>query len=150
MSVRKRSLAGTSFAVAVLASLSVCVVGSVSATPSDAPAGSPSAVHVNPARADPAKASPTKAKRAGTGKRQLRRSPQGYGFLPGYEAPPDDRYPDYRRNARSAWSEGRYWSWGRWYYGWGSPGFVRGRWNGGSIGPCWTWTPIGAVWNCGR
>jgi hypothetical protein len=29
------------------------------------------------------------------------------------------------------------------------PGFYRGRNNGGSFGPCWTWTPIGRAWNCG-
>ena len=42
-----------------------------------------------------------------------------------------------------------YWSGGEWRYGYGGPGFYRGRWNGGTIGPCWTWTPIGRVWNCG-
>ena len=37
------------------------------------------------------------------------------------------------------------------YYGWdgewryfGRPGFGGGRYNGGSFGPCWTRTPIGA------
>ena len=34
-----------------------------------------------------------------------------------------------------------------WY---GGPGFYRGRWTGGGFGPCWTETPIGEVWNCGR
>ena len=29
------------------------------------------------------------------------------------------------------------------------PGFYRGRYNGGSFGPCWSWTPIGPAWNCG-
>ena len=27
---------------------------------------------------------------------------------------------------------------------------VDDRWNGGGFGPCWTQTPIGNVWNCGR
>jgi hypothetical protein len=31
----------------------------------------------------------------------------------------------------------------------GRPGFYRGRYNGGSIGACWTQTPIGPVWTCG-
>lgn len=30
------------------------------------------------------------------------------------------------------------------------PRFYRGRWNGGSFGPCWTSTPIGYMWNCGQ
>ena len=34
-------------------------------------------------------------------------------------------------------------------YGFGPPGYVNGRWNGGSIGPCYTQTPIGFIWNCG-
>jgi hypothetical protein len=37
---------------------------------------------------------------------------------------------------------------GSYYYG--APGFVRGQYNGGSMGPCWTQTPIGPIWNCGR
>ncbi len=62
-----------------------------------------------------------------------------YGFLPGYR-PPDvvehqDRWLYWRRHPS-------YW------YGW--PGWYRGRWNGGGFGPCWTQTPIGNIWNCGR
>jgi hypothetical protein len=41
-----------------------------------------------------------------------------------------------------------YWYNGDRYY-FGRPGFFRGRYNGGSIGPCWTQTPIGPIWNCG-
>jgi hypothetical protein len=62
-----------------------------------------------------------------------------YGFLPGYRPPEvvdrEDRLLYWRRNPS-------YW------YGW--PGFYRGRWNGGGFGPCWTQTPIGNVWNCGK
>jgi hypothetical protein len=36
------------------------------------------------------------------------------------------------------------------YYGPAWPGFYRSRWNGGGFGPCYTQTPIGYVWNCGR
>ena len=81
---------------------------------------------------------------------QPRKGP--YGFLPGYRAPLPlgewrDRAPrygggDFSRNRR-------FWSSGDWRYGWGGPGFYRGRWNGGSFGPCWTQTPIGPIWNCG-
>jgi len=62
-----------------------------------------------------------------------------YGFLPGYRPPEvaerEDRLLYWRRHPT-------YW------YGW--PGWYRGRWNGGGFGPCWTQTPIGNVWNCGR
>jgi hypothetical protein len=60
----------------------------------------------------------------------------GYGFLPGYRTPE-------RIEADDAWNRRRVY----WY---GGPGFYRGRWNGGGFGPCWTQTPIGNVWNCGR
>ena len=75
----------------------------------------------------------------------------GYGFLPGYRQPPNDSVPVY--GARGA-VRGRpdytpsYWYNGERYY-FGEPGFYHGRYNGGSFGPCWTWTPIGRIWNCG-
>jgi hypothetical protein len=74
----------------------------------------------------------------------------GYGFLPGYHQPPDNSVPVYgpkratggtRDYAPSYWYDG-----GRYYFG--RPGFFRHRYNGGSFGPCWTWTPIGPIWNC--
>ena len=61
----------------------------------------------------------------------------GYGFLPGYRPP-----------QRIAWERVR--RRGPVYYWDASPGFYRGRWNGGGFGPCWTQTPIGPIWNCGR
>ena len=93
----------------------------------------------------PAVISPAFAK-----KRQAARW-HGYGFLPGYRQPPNltipvlgprgaaRGYPDYSPT---------YWYGGDQYY-FGRPGFYRGRYNGGSFGPCWTWTPIGRAWNCG-
>jgi hypothetical protein len=60
----------------------------------------------------------------------------GYGFLPGYRTP-----------ERIEWERARERGPVYWY---GYPGFYRGRWNGGGFGPCWTQTPIGNVWNCGR
>ena len=77
---------------------------------------------------------------------------RGYGFLPGYRQPPyiaewRDRSARHRRPYEPY--ELRYWSDGQLRYGWGWPGFHRGRWNGGSFGPCWTSTPIGMIWNCG-
>jgi hypothetical protein len=76
-----------------------------------------------------------------------------YGFLPGYRQPPPlsewrDRAPRYGGGDFSD-EPLRYWSGGEWRYGWGGPGFYRGRWNGGGFGPCWTQTPIGPMWNCG-
>jgi len=77
----------------------------------------------------------------------------GYGFLPGYRQPPyiaewRDRSARYRGPYEPY--EPRYWYNGQLRYGWGEPGFYRGRWTGGSFGPCWTSTPIGMMWNCGR
>ena len=85
----------------------------------------------------------------------------GYGFLPGYQQPPSNSQPIYTRRSgvpRIARRDGRPWYIdpvpryfgidGSWHY-FGRPGFYRGRYNGGSFGPCWTRTPIGAVWNCG-
>ncbi len=65
----------------------------------------------------------------------------GYGFLPGYRPPAmvaRERYEHYYR------------LYGYQYYGPAWPGFYRGRWNAGGFGPCWTRTPIGPMWNCGR
>ncbi len=69
---------------------------------------------------------------------------KGYGFLPGY--PPSERE---RRRGRDM-TDRRFIGWdGRVYYGFGRPGFYGGQYNGGSIGPCWTSTPIGMIYNCG-
>jgi hypothetical protein len=70
------------------------------------------------------------------GKRHVARHWHGYGFLPGYRSPE-------RIEAEEALHPNRVW----WY---GNPGFYHGRWNGGGFGPCWTQTPIGNVWNCGK
>lgn len=85
----------------------------------------------------------------------------GYGFLPGYHQPLSNSVPLFKQKAadlRMARRQRRPWYIDPTprYYGWdgelrypGRPGFYRGRYNGGSIGPCWTRTPIGPVWNCG-
>jgi hypothetical protein len=70
------------------------------------------------------------------GKRHLARRWHGYGFLPGYRSPERIEWEQARNPQRVYW--------------YGGPGFYRGRWNGGGFGPCWTQTPIGNVWNCGR
>jgi hypothetical protein len=73
---------------------------------------------------------------------------RGYGFLPGYRPPPD--LTDWRTPRTPDQPEIRYWYDGQIRYGWGRPRFYRGRWNAGSFGPCWTYTPIGMMWNCGQ
>jgi hypothetical protein len=85
----------------------------------------------------------------------------GYGFLPGYHQPLNNSLPLYAqkdgtrrlaRQERRPWYidpvPGYYGYDGNRYY-FGQPGFAGGRYNGGSFGPCWTRTPIGAVWTCG-
>ncbi len=72
-------------------------------------------------------------------KRRAKPRSDDFGFLPGYRPPEvierEDTLLYWRRHPT-------YW------YGW--PGWYRGRWNGGGFGPCWTQTPIGNMWNCGR
>ena len=70
------------------------------------------------------------------GKAHVARHWHGYGFLPGYRTPERIEGEEARNRRRVYW--------------YGGPGFYRGRWNGGGFGPCWTQTPIGNVWNCGR
>jgi hypothetical protein len=72
----------------------------------------------------------------------------GYGFLPGYHQPPNNNVPIYGAIHDAPDFAPSYWYGGGRYY-FGEPGFSHGRWNGGSYGPCWTYTPIGLIWNCG-
>ena len=74
----------------------------------------------------------------------------GYGFLPGYHQPPNNNVPVFGPKGALGGEPDApmYWYNGGWYY-FGRPGFYRGRYNGGSFGPCWTPTPIGPMWNCG-
>lgn len=127
-------LRNLSFALACAASLALALPAAVSAEPAAGEA-------------------PAKAKRPYAAKRPVSRLPKDPGFLPGYEPPPVDRFgsPVFGDNAAYGYGRGgRYWYRGRWLYGFGGPGYYRGRWNGGGFGPCYTSTPIGPVWNCGR
>jgi hypothetical protein len=84
----------------------------------------------------------------------------GYGFLPGYHQPLSNSLPLYKQKdamrrlarERRPWyidPVPRYYGYDdEWHY-FGRPGFYRGRYNGGTFGPCWTQTPIGPMWNCG-
>jgi hypothetical protein len=69
-----------------------------------------------------------------------------YGFLPGV------RSPEYIAAQRRATRDPGFGWYGSRYYGYpvGVAGFYHGQWNGGSFGPCWTRTPAGMMWNCGR
>ena len=77
----------------------------------------------------------------------------GYGFLPGYHQPPNNAVPVYGPKGAVTGEPDyspQYFGYdGEWHY-FGRPGFYRGRYNGGSFGPCWTQTPIGPMWNCGQ
>jgi hypothetical protein len=70
------------------------------------------------------------------------RSVPGYGFLPGVRMPQQIE----RDRARRYYANGPRYR----YYGPAYPRFYRGQWNGGGFGPCYTQTPIGYMWNCGR
>jgi hypothetical protein len=76
--------------------------------------------------------------------KQVRKKPVArwsrYGFLPGYRPPEVIA----RQRAYERWARGPR------FYGPAWPGFYRSRWNGGGFGPCYTYTPIGYVWNCGK
>ncbi len=82
---------------------------------------------------------PAAHKRVPHKKRHVTRHWHGYGFLPGY------RPPEVIERQREA----RYWQ-SHPFYGPAWPRFYRGRWNGGGSGPCYTQTPIGPVWTCGK
>jgi hypothetical protein len=73
-------------------------------------------------------------------KHHVTRHWHGYGFLPGYRSP----------GQIQAARDRHYWESGPHYYGPAWPRFYRGRWDGGGFGPCYTQTPIGPMWNCGR
>jgi hypothetical protein len=76
----------------------------------------------------------------------------GYGFLPGYHQPPNNTIPVYGRKGAVTGEPDyspQYFGYDGELHYFGRPGFVRGRYNGGSFGPCWSWTPIGPAWQCG-
>jgi len=75
--------------------------------------------------------------------RRLRRPPPGY-------RPPYNYYGPYQEYVGFGPYWDRYWYRGRTMWSFGGPGFYRGQYNGGGLGPCYTRTPIGPIWNCGK
>jgi hypothetical protein len=76
----------------------------------------------------------------------------GYGFLPGYHQPPNNTVPVFGAKGAATGEPDyspQYFGYDGELHYFGRPRFYRGRYNGGSFGPCWTWTPIGPAWNCG-
>jgi len=70
------------------------------------------------------------------GKHRPRQIWHGYGFLPGYRTPDRIAYDNARARGPQVW--------------YGPPRWYHGQWNHGGFGPCWTETPIGEIWNCGK
>jgi hypothetical protein len=96
-----------------------------------------SGVHLEPAGKKRVATKRVAAKRVV--KRWRRRAHYGpYGFLPGVRPP---EVVEFESQLRAA---------DRPYYALPWARFHRGRWNGGGFGPCYTYTPIGPIWNCGR
>lgn len=87
-------------------------------------------------------------------KRKVVRPWKGHGFLPGYRTPQQIARERARGQARYVVYEVRrvgpyrIVEPARPWVGW--PGYTRGRWSNGNVGPCWAQTPIGPVWTCGR
>jgi hypothetical protein len=69
-------------------------------------------------------------------KHHPRRIWHGYGFLPGYRTPERIDWDNARARGPQVW--------------YGPPRWYHGQWNHGGFGPCWTETPIGEIWNCGK
>src|ERR1700716_2107095 len=63
------------------------------------------------------------------GKAHVARHWHGYGFLPGYRTPERIEWDEARNRRRVYW--------------YGGPGFYRGRWDGGGVGPGWGPHPHG-------
>jgi len=75
-------------------------------------------------------------------KKQVTKHWHGYGFLPGYRTPEQIEREERARSRRTYY--------GYYYYWPGRPRIYHGHLTDTGIGPCWTQTPIGPVWNCGK
>jgi hypothetical protein len=96
--------------------------------------------------------SPPKKKPAVT--RQAKHHIKRWTVPPGYRSPAQierEEYKAWRRERALAW---RYNAPRAYYYYYGPP-FYNGRFGANRrdslrVGPCWTQTPIGPMWNCGK
>ncbi len=104
---------------------------------------------VSPVLAAPGAAAAKHDKAPRKRQKTRRTQPRSYGFLPGVRTPAQIERQRRADERRRGWIV--YDGWGNVYrYGIPDAGFHRGRWSGGTLGPCWTQTPIGPVWNCGK
>lgn len=90
------------------------------------------------------------AKKPGKSKpRIVVRRDRGYGFLPGYR-PPEQPARDQPSKTYHYWNGYTWDGYPVGSYGTGGYGgmWYRGRFSNG-LGPCWSRTPIGPMWNCG-
>lgn len=80
----------------------------------------------------------------------IKRHVKRWTVPPGYRSPEQierQHHDRIQRDRRAYYRAG-----GQRIYYWSDPNprYYRGQWNRGSFGPCYTQTPIGAVWNCGK
>jgi hypothetical protein len=109
------------------------------------------------ARADTGDTTPTPKKKPAVTrhiKHPAKRHVTRYTLPPGYRSPQQIEREDYK-----SWRRDRDFAWRhntpRGYYYYYGPPFYNGRFGANRrdswhVGPCWTQTPIGAVWNCGK
>jgi hypothetical protein len=95
---------------------------------------------------------PPKKKSAVT--RHLKHHVKRWTTPPGYRSP-----REIEREETKAWRRDRAFAWRhnapRAYYYYYGPPYYNGRFGANrydslQVGPCWTQTPIGAMWNCGK
>lgn len=103
-----------------------------------------------PAFASPALAATSAQNVTPKKKTAIKRHVKRWTTPPGYRSPEQIEREEYR-----AWRRDRAFAWRHntpraYYYYYSSPYHYRGRFGGARVGPCWTQTPIGAVWNCGK
>ncbi len=89
-----------------------------------------------------------------------KKKPAASRHLKNWKTPPGYRSPrEIEREEYKSWRRDRAFAYRHnvpraYYYYYSSPYHYRGRFAserfGARSGPCWTQTPIGAVWNCGK
>ncbi len=112
------------------------------------------AIGAAPALAAPAYADTAPPKKKPAVTRQAKPHAKKWTTPPGYRSPAQierDEFKSWRRERRFAQRTNVPRGY---YYYYASPYYYGGRFSserfGARVGPCWTQTPIGAVWNCGK